>query len=82
MPERKLLDEAWQEFARAVLPRDASAVQRQEMRRAFYGGAFSVLTLMAALGDDSVSEDQGVKVLDQLHRECHAFNGMVRRGRA
>jgi hypothetical protein len=77
-----LLDEAWAGFARAVLPPGCSAVQRQGMRRAFYSGAFSALVHLMTIADDSVSEEQGMAILDALHQECHEFNNLVKSGRA
>ncbi len=74
--------EDWESFATAVLPSNASAVQRREMRRAFYGGAWAALTLMVDLGEPSVSVDEGADGLDRLLRECVAFNDQIRKGEA
>ena len=37
------VEEEWESFARAVLPPNCSTVQRWEMRRAFYAGAWAML---------------------------------------
>jgi len=53
MTRRKLIAEQWASFERAVLPASASAIQRQEMRRAFYGGAASMFDVLLKNVSDS-----------------------------
>ena len=45
------LRDAWSSFKRDVVPASASATQRQEMRRAFYGGAQSMMVMLQILQD-------------------------------
>lgn len=73
---------SWESFVRAVMPRNAPAVQRQEMRRAFYAGAWAMLCAFREIGEDSVSEDEGVAVMERLKTEVETFYGQVRKGRA
>ena len=51
----KTIKETHRSWAESVMPKDAPAVQRQEMERAFYSGAFAVFSLqmeqIAALSD-------------------------------
>jgi hypothetical protein len=78
MPQRiPTVDGLWQEFARAVMPPHAPADQVREMRRAFFGGAWAMLTTVEQIGDEAVSEDQGVAILEALARECRAFKARV-----
>lgn len=70
------LREAWESFEREVVPREAGEVQRTEMRRAFYGGAWAVLCAAYGIGDESVSEEQGVEILAGLIRECETFKAI------
>jgi hypothetical protein len=70
----KTLDAQWSEFAGQVIPVDALPVQRIEMKRAFYGGAHVILSMMFhAVGPESVSEEEGIKLLETWHRECEVF---------
>lgn len=69
----RLVRDGWQDYAEKILPDGASAVQRQETRRAFYAGAWELLWRLAELGDDSVSEDAGAEVLEATKREIEAF---------
>lgn len=73
--------DAWQSYREHVLPPDAPSVQVQECRRAFYAGAHSVLCVVTAIGDDSVSEDQGLDTLTALHEENDRFLADVKAGR-
>jgi hypothetical protein len=68
------LESEWNEFNDRILKAaGASQVQITETRRAFYAGAYSVMTALAAIGDDSVSEDEGVQRMESLRRECELF---------
>lgn len=78
----KTVKAEWEEYARLVLPADAPPVQITETRRAFYAGAWSMLMQSSELGDDSVSEEQGVIALEWWRREIEAFHRAVQDGRA
>lgn len=81
--ERQLMAEQWDSFARAVLPKDAPAVQRQEMRRAFYAGAQGILHgVIAALAAESEPTDEDLCVMANLEIELSEFAESVRKGRA
>jgi hypothetical protein len=64
----------WDNFDKLVIPAGAGAVQRTEMRRAFYAGFFSCLEgsgeIVDACGDD---ENLGAAMMGNLHDECIAF---------
>jgi hypothetical protein len=76
------LIQAWESYERDVMPHDAGHSQRVETRRAFYAGAQAVLQMALAIGEDSVSEAQGVFALEVLRQECEAFVGLIREGKA
>ena len=76
------INELWISYMDEVLPKDAPAVQIQESKRAFVAGARGVIGILLAIGDDSVSEEQGVDIIEALHQECRAFVKDVLEGRA
>lgn len=68
----KTLLSEWQSFERVVVPAGASAIQREECRRAFYAGAVCLRKLI----DDAVeplSEDENQRRLQALDDELNAF---------
>lgn len=67
------IGESWRLFERFIIPKDAGEVQREEMRRAFYCGAESVLRINWNIGDKNMSEDAGIAILNGLRDECEAF---------
>lgn len=79
---RGTLADAWAEFESLVLPGDASAVQRREMRRAYYGGAWVVLCLLDTISDPSVSEASGLRLVEGVREEIVRFKAEVLSGRA
>ena len=74
--------EQWASFEVLVMPQDAPAVQRQEMRRAFYSGAEAMLRLQYTVGGNDVSENAGVMMLEGWHDECSLFAQQVASGDA
>ena len=70
----KLIEKCWRSYAEHMLPTGASAVQKQETRRAFYAGAGMLLELLTnAVGPDDVSEDAGMEIMQAVHDEMRAF---------
>ena len=70
-----MIDEHWKVFAEAIFAgKPVARVQHDEMRKAFFAGATAMLRMMQAVGDDSVSEAQGVMVLDAVEQECVEFS--------
>jgi hypothetical protein len=81
--KRQLMAEQWDQFARAVLPKDAPADQRREMRRAFYAGAQGILfKVITALAPDSEPTEEDLRMMDDLERELLDFAEMIKAGRA
>ena len=80
--QRRLIEQGWRSYAEHVLPKNASAVQKQETRRAFYAGAgllFEALT--NAVGPDDVSEDAGMDIMASVDTEIRQFLRDVTVGR-
>lgn len=73
MIKQKRIESEWNKFEKAVMPKDASTLQRVEMRRAFYAGAWMMLQAAKELGDESISEDAGVMALEAMEAECIEF---------
>lgn len=65
----KTMQREWEDFWSSVAPKDAPAVQRQEMRRAFYAGAWMLLTACASLVDEDISEDASVEQIEKWKAE-------------
>ncbi len=81
--KRQLMAEQWDSFARAVLPKDAPAVKRQEMRRAFSAGAQGILYgVIAALAPECEPTDEDLQMMANLEIELSAFAESVKKGRA
>lgn len=78
----KTLAEEWARYEEMVLPTTAGPTQRQETRRGFYAGAQALLSLIAAVGTDDISEDQGAQMIEARHQELLAFNAAVQAGHA
>lgn len=69
----KTIQSGFESFNRDVIPAQAPAVQRREMRLAFYAGATHILQTMISLGEPNISEDAGVVILEDLRIEAVAF---------
>ena len=71
------LKQQWLEYASIVLPKACSPVQKQETRRAYYAGVWTLMQMIKELGDDAVSEEQGAEELEKLENECKNFISQV-----
>lgn len=81
--KRLLMAEQWDQFARAVLPKNVSLIQRQEMRRAFYAGAESILfRVITAFAPETEPTDADLQIMVDLDAELKAFAQAVKEGRA
>jgi hypothetical protein len=75
------IHDKWSEFEKVINP-SAGAIQRKEMRRSFYAGAMAVLSITINIGDDAISEDAGVAMIEGLHQETQLFAAQVIKGDA
>lgn len=71
------IQQAWDSYLQAVVPVGAPAVQLTECKRAFFAGAAAAFDVFTAIGDDAVSEDEGVTRLEELSQEMQAFVATV-----
>jgi hypothetical protein len=69
---------AWQKLMIDCKLQNAPAVQKREMRRAFYSGATVMLALVESLGDEDM--DVAVAALEGLKQECVDFLSQVGAG--
>lgn len=81
--KRQLMAEQWDTFAKACIPKDAPAIQRREMRRAFYAGAQAILfKVIVSLASDAEPTVEDLAMMDGLQTELSDFAEMVKSGRA
>lgn len=64
---------AWRDYMTKVIPVNAPAVQLEESRRCFYAGAAAIFDVMTNIGDDSVSEVEGVARLESITAEMNEY---------
>lgn len=82
-PKRMLMAEQWDQFARGVLHPNAPAIQRQEMRRAFYAGAQSILfRVIQSFAPESEPTEADLQIMQDVHEELQAFGQAIKEGRA
>ena len=78
-----MLVEAWESFAYAVIPTDASRSQKDEMRRAFYAGAKSLLCgMIGMLGKEEEPTEKELLDMDAVVAELDRFEEDVKKGLA
>lgn len=80
---RGKLAELWESYAARVLPQNASAIQVQECRRAFYAGAGALLAAIASVlgpGDEPTEDD--LRAITAIQVELNAFALDTLEGRA
>lgn len=81
--KRQLMAEEWDKFARTVMNPHAHPTQKQEMRRAFYAGAQSILfRVIQGFAPEADPTDADVQIMEDLHQELQDFAKLVQSGRA
>ena len=80
----KTFDLAWSGFMEAVglTGKDVPEIQKKEMKRAFFAGAWATLLLAMTVGENTVSEDEGVRNLESWRQELQQFQQDVLEGKA
>jgi hypothetical protein len=86
-PTRKILglktaESLWDEFFCAIGVLGMPEIQVREMKRAFYGGLWAMLTTMERIGDRDVPERIGHSHLEGMKADCRAFQKAMMEGRA
>lgn len=70
----KIIEGGWAGFALAVLPKNVSQVQHDEMRKAFFAGAQHLFaSMMNILDPGSEPTDRDLRRMDQIHQELEIF---------
>lgn len=65
------MQQRWQSYRDDVIPKDASAVQINECRLAFYAGAIAALNVTLTVAD--MTEEEGFSALESVHTELSEF---------
>jgi hypothetical protein len=77
------VEEAWRAFEAGVLGPTVGDVQRREMRRAFFAGAFEIMdTLAEAMSDDDDMSGEDEQVMIDLAMEREMYLAALKAGRA
>jgi hypothetical protein len=66
-----MIGESWADYLAKVVPADASAVQREECKRAFYAGAAAMFGAMLEAAE--LDEDPAAASVEALDRELSDF---------
>ena len=66
---RMTVKQHWERFSR-IIPHNAPAIQRYEMKRAFYAGMLSGFAELVSLSE--LPEDEAVACLDNFKKEIDA----------
>jgi hypothetical protein len=75
-----MIAEAWKRFEAMVLPASASAVQRSEMRKAFYAGASVMFqTVTQGMSEGAEIQEQDLQLLDGIAKEVEAYGAELDR---
>jgi hypothetical protein len=82
MPQRRLIAEGWHAYAEHVLPKDVSAIQRDETRQAFYAGAAHLWgAFISALGPGEEADPPDFALADGVQGEIDEWLEGLKRGR-
>jgi hypothetical protein len=68
----KTLFDHWKSFERAIVPKGAGAIQREECRRSFYAGAAAMFSLVLDASEPA-DEDECEFNMTRLSEELKAF---------
>lgn len=78
MSALKTIEEQWQGFAAMVFRgMTPAAGQREEMKKAFFAGAWSLFCAVEQIGTPEVSELEGHVFLETWRLECLAFKKKI-----
>lgn len=72
----KLVEEEWKSYVRDVLPQGlpTSSVQYKETKRAFYGGARSILhSLVKVFGPGAEPTESDMMIMEGVEKELDQF---------
>lgn len=82
LDQGKIIEAGWAGFQMLVVPQDASTVQRNEMRLAFFSGAQHLFaSIMSGLEEGKDETPADLRRMDNIHRELKQFADQFRRSR-
>lgn len=67
------LDEEWENYRKAVLPKDVSSIQLKEIKQAFVAGLWVMLMKMEAISEPHITEKTAYYHLCALKHDCQVF---------
>lgn len=74
MREHRTINSEWESLVKAMFgDSPIPQIQHDEMKKAFYLGAATVIEIMIGVSDDSVSEEAGAEIFEGLRQECIKF---------
>ncbi len=68
MADGPIMQPLWEEFERRLVPANATADQRRQVRIAFYAGGFNVFTAITMMAANKVPPEQMHRLGDELTR--------------
>jgi hypothetical protein len=74
----KTIKEAWNSFETHIIPKNAPALQKIEMKKAFYAGAWGMVNILINLEDkegDNMTDEKMEEYIDKLFKECLEIAG-------
>lgn len=72
--EAKYIEKEWATYRLFVLPKDASPVQADECRKAFYAGAGSLFhTILGFLEEGEEATDADLEKMNSIQKELEGF---------
>lgn len=75
----KIIEGGWLGFRLAVLPDNASPVQVNEMRKAFFAGSLHLFSsIMSILDPGAEPTEKDLQRMDLIHRELMEFEDQLR----
>jgi hypothetical protein len=76
--EMKTIKQAWLDYQKKVLPKDAPPIQVRECQTAFYAGALVAKQKIISISEEDVSEEVGAMMMIDVHNEINNFFKEVR----
>lgn len=80
MPRENRIQEEFNSYRKAVIPREASDVQVRECRRAFYAGALALLTRIQMGASKQGDSDADLALMVEIQEELQDFKKRVLSG--
>lgn len=74
MKEHRTINSEWASLVKVMFgDGPIPQIQHDEMKKAFYAGAVTVIDIMFGVSNDSVSEQTGADIFEGLLQECTEF---------